>query len=130
MCTPRSHVNIRSSVRRGNAACGKPVDELMQRFETLEYDPWRKTGMAGADDVAGVHSSIGGVFERDHGDAHCDSRARSDNAESGGEKRFRSEPDAAIARAGIASGRPDLQRSADQCGGEADADFGLGDESV
>src|SRR6267142_6468359 len=85
---------------------GKPVDELMQRFETLAYDPWRKTGMASADDVAGVHSSIGGVFERDHGDAHCDSRARSDNAESRGEKRFRSEPDAAIARAGIASGRP------------------------
>src|SRR2546421_12552606 len=64
------------------ALAEETVDQLMQRIETLVYDSWRETGMAGADDAAGVYSGVGGVFERDHGDAHCDSRARSDHAES------------------------------------------------
>ncbi len=69
--------------------------------------------MAGADDAAGVYSGVGGVFERDHGDADCDSWARSDDAEPRGEECFRSEPDAAVARAAAAGGGPDLQRPAD-----------------
>ncbi len=78
------------------------VDELTQRFETLAepggsgppkkagptggYDTARETGMAEPDDAAGVYSGVGSVSERDHGDAHCDSRAGSDHAESCREK--------------------------------------------
>src|SRR6266403_685332 len=86
--------------------------------------------MAEPDDAAGVYPGVGSVFERDYGDEDCDSRARSDDAEPGGEKCFGGEPDAAVARAGVAGGRPDLQRPADQCRGAADADFGVADESV
>src|SRR5260370_29252084 len=96
----------------------------------LTYDSWREIGMAGAGDPAGVHSGVGGVSERDHGDAHRDSRARSDDAESRGQKCFRGEPDAAVARAGAARGGPDLQRPAHQRGDTADADVGAADESV
>src|SRR5436190_17860953 len=86
--------------------------------------------MAGTDDAAGVYPGVGGVFERDHGDADCDSRSRSDDAEPGGQKCFGGEPDAAIARASTARGGPDLQRPAHQRGGAADTDVGPADESV
>src|SRR5437016_3295024 len=105
-------------------------DELMARIETLPYDAWREIAMAGADDAAGVYSGVGGVLERDYGDAHCDSRARSDDAEPCGQDCFRGEPHAAVARIGPARGGPDLQRPTHQCGGAADTDVGLADESV
>src|ERR1700730_11406760 len=86
--------------------------------------------MAGAGDAAGVYSGVGGVSERDHGDAHCDSRARSDDAKPCGQKCFGGEPDAAIARAGAARGGPDLQRPAHQRGGAANTDGGPADEGI
>src|SRR6266481_8711843 len=106
---------VRSELSRGEAGAGstrerraistqETVDESMQRFETLAYDSWRKIGMAGPADAAGVHSGVGGVSERDHGDAHCDSRARSEHAERRGHKCFGSEPDTAVARAGAPCG--------------------------
>src|SRR5882762_721181 len=73
-----------------------------------DYDTGRKIGMARADDAAGVYSGVGGVSERDHGDAHRDSWARSDHAKSCGHKCFRSEPDTTVAGAGAARGGPDL----------------------
>src|SRR5438093_13621869 len=94
---------VRKEAKQRNPR-GKTVDESGLRFETLSYDSWRKTGMAGAADTAGVHSGVGGVSKRDYGNAHCDSRARSDDAESSGFKRFGSEPSTAPARAGAAGG--------------------------
>src|ERR1700682_2604862 len=108
----------------------RPGRGRRQAGPTGGYDTARETGMAGPDYVAGVHSGVGGVFERDHGDAHCDSRARGNDAESRGHECFRGEQDAAVARAGTARGRPDLQRPTHQRGGAADADVGLADESI
>src|SRR5260370_35884258 len=86
--------------------------------------------MAGADDAAGVHPDIGGIFERDHGDAHSNSRTGSDYAEPRREERFGGEPDAAVARTGAAGGGPDLQRPTAQRGGAAVPAVGTPDESV
>src|SRR5260370_15428573 len=86
--------------------------------------------MAGPNNAAGVYSGVGGVFDRNYGDAHGDSGARSDHAESCGSECCRSEPDTAVARAGAARRGPDLQRPADQRGGTADTAVGLADESV
>src|ERR1700686_2235645 len=97
---------------------------------TGAYDTERKTRMAGAGDAAGVHPGVGGVSERDHGEAHRDSRTGSNHAESRGQKCFRGEPDAAIARTGVARGGPNLQRPAHQRGGAANTDVGPADESV
>src|SRR2546430_15176671 len=94
---------VRKEAKQSNPR-GKTVDESGRRFETLSYDSWGETGMAGAADTAGVHSGVGGVSKRDYGNAHCDSRTRSDDAESSGFKCFRSEPDTAVARAGAARG--------------------------
>src|SRR6266478_4366081 len=102
----------------------------MERIETLAYDTTRKTGMAEPGDAAGVYSGVGGVSERDHGDAHCDSRARSDHAESCRDKCCGGKQDAAVARVGAARGGPNLQRPAYQRSGAADADVRTIDESV
>src|SRR6266699_6277926 len=86
--------------------------------------------MAGAGNAAGVYSDLGGVSERHHGDAHSDSRARSDNAESRWQECFRGEPNAAVAWAAAARGGPDLQRPANQRGGASDTNGRLADEGV
>src|SRR2546428_4490723 len=100
----------RTAILRGKRLT---VDESELRFETLAYDSWRETRMAGAAEADGIHSGVGRVFERDHRNAHRYSRARSDHAESCGPKCFRSEPDTAVARVGAARGGPHLQRPAD-----------------
>src|SRR5260370_25634472 len=88
----RVGVNARRAVQNWGAA--------------LTYDSWREIGMARPGDAAGVHSGVGGVSERDHGDAHRDSRARSDHAESGGQECLRGQPDAAVTRTVAARGGP------------------------
>src|SRR5437899_7987882 len=86
--------------------------------------------MAGTDNAAGVHPCVGGVSERDHGDARGDSRAGSNHAKPRGEERFGGEPDAAVAGTAAARGGQDLQRPADQRGGAAVSAFGAADEGV
>src|SRR5260370_41862764 len=114
---------------RGARAGRKTVDEWMQRIEPLAetcesspptqvgptksksglaYDSRREIGMAGADDAAGVYFGVGSVSERDYGDAHCDSRARSDHAESCGHQCFGGEQNASITGAAAARGGQSL----------------------
>src|SRR2546429_3592535 len=94
---------VRKEAKQRNPR-GKTVDESGLRFETLAYDSWRAIGMAGTADAAGVHSGVSGVSKRNYGNAHCDSRTRSDDVESRGFKCFRSEPETAVARTGAPGG--------------------------
>src|SRR5258708_12439563 len=80
--------------------------------------------MAEPDHRSGVHPGVGGVFERDHGNACGDSRAGSDHAEPRGQECFGGEPDAAVAGSVATRGGPNLQRPTDQRSGAADAALG------
>src|SRR5882672_2390526 len=85
--------------------------------------------MAAAHAAAGVYSGVGGLSERDHRDAHCDPRARSEHAEPGWQKCSGREQRIAFARAGAARGGPHIQRAADQYGGAANSFSWIADES-
>src|SRR6267142_663736 len=85
--------------------------------------------MGSAHVAAGFHSCCGGIFERDYGDAHCDSWARSEHAQPRWEKRRRGWPIVALAWAGVARCGPRVFGCANQRNRAANAFARDADES-
>src|SRR6266852_1530308 len=93
------------------------------------YELSRTTGMDVPDAAAGIYSGVGGIFERDHRDAHCYPRTRSLHAKSGGKKCFGRQQRIAFARTDPARRRPRVQRASHQYRGAANAASRIVDES-